>query len=413
VGGNLHPAWYLLVLKVFEDALANDPAAAKATDAVFRASSRMELGYRVASDESLWLCLYRGPDDLDDDFIDLDVADVHGYKLDYFAQVNDHTRNRFEYRFADNQPAASDLFTHENAGSTWYVGVVVTPNDAASIDAFTKSLEGIPMTHLEIDGVGFPVTMKERRMRQAELDVFDTTASLETFYDTQTYGATQQLPVEDGDERHVNLYNKRGVRAFGYNSQSHVPNLYGPLRFNLRNAAGVDQLGVGAKRWWELKARGARFPEAAPSAFDRPYALRRFNGREYRSWFDSTDERVRLIAGHGAGTLTRTLFRSLGTGTLTSMVLTDVRYLSESVVRIYAAMGEPVPPASISVTNVTRGWTVDQLNVQPTPLQRDEWQVDLAAGHVIEDGDELLVRIGAPGHTNVTYSHRSLTWREA
>ena len=430
----LHPAWFNFSMRVAGD------------DDAQRTNSVVHAGYRADADEALWLVAW-----LDNEFTgtflplslpsvgqeDYDPDGTRGVpqalKLIWASQAEIGGIWRHRYTLAGalslSLPNTPRPVFSSAPNAPRYIGLVVTASGATNINQFSRSLEPVNYTSVEIEGVPIPLTMTTRRMVNA--NETPPRSFLRTTWESAAWGAGQEAPLAAAGEYAVNVANDRGVRGRPYLSATHPPASHSASGFRLFDASDTAVTTTDtARAWWEARSRGLPTTNAEPRDQGVPWRLRRWGGEEHRAVPAETDmdvqgyaapaEAAALAGAFVVGNWSRTVLRQLASEG-ESTVIDQVVALAESGGHrdwyIRAAVAGELEPVHIRIINRTRGWTADSRDV--APASKTQWRVRLSTdAHPIEAGDEIRLRLRAPssflpdGHTPIAWDHSVTVWED-
>ena len=416
LGGGLHPVWFEWSLRVV------------GTAAEQRAGSYLEAGHRVLADETMWMIFYFNSE-LTDDFISIPPTGGPGYnaiKLDHDpTDVTTGSVQRHRYVIADDSPTLpATIYSIPTGTQPWYVGLVITANDATSAGAMVRSLEPVNFDKVEIEGVPIPVTMSERRMVLESGSVTSPLVSsiLRTDWESDAYDTGQEAPLAAGQSYAINYSNERGVTGRPYLSNIHPPTQHTAGAFQLLDSADAAEVTTdGARAWWEVRSRGLPRINAPPQEQGAPWRLRRWGDEEHRAVPEQTANDVQgyvmndpdVSGGFLVTGWSRTVMHQLADGN-GSVVLERFEISSVSggsrFLRIYVATGDSMPSVNMRIENHTQKWIHLTGNVSTT--HHNYWQVQiLTQGLPIAVGDEIRLRLWAGTHTPIAWNHAVNSWR--
>ena len=386
----------------------------------------------MLADETMWMVLHYDSEKTDDFIAIPPVIDsqnpqaYNAIKLEHDpTDVTTGSVQRHRYVIADDAPTLpASIYSLPTGEQPWYVGLVITANDATSAEAMVRSLEPVNFDKLEIEGVPIPITMSERRMVLQSGSVTSPLVSsvLRTDWDSAEFAEGQEIPISAGTEYAINYSNPRGVRGRPYVSNTHPPSKHAASAFQLLDSSDAAETTTdGARAWWEVRSRGLPRSDAAPREQGAPWQVRRWSDEEHRAVPEETNNEVQgyvvpnpnVSGGFLVEGWSRTVMHRMAEGG-GSVVLERVEISAVSggarVLWVYAATGGPLTAATIRFENHTRKWSVDYANTAPN--RRDRWRFSLlAANQPILEGDEIRLRISAPGHSPIAWNHAVTSWR--
>ena len=421
LGGGLHPVWFEFSLR------------ATGTVDEQRAASYLHAGYRVESDEALWMVFYYNSN-LTDTFHAKDTTGVQAVKMVYDAtDVTTGSVQRHRYTIASDTPEnVSSFWSLATADQPWYIGLVITPSSATNITGFTRSLEPVNYDAVEIEGVPIPLTITSRKMvvpTGSTIPDSSVDSHLQTEYESAAWGTGQEVPLVSGTEYAVNFKNARNVRGRPYLSATHPPSKHDPSAFRLLDSSDAATMTTNSARaWWEVRSRGLPTTNAPPQEQGDPWRLRRWNNEEHRAVPSETDDDIQGYAvAHPTVdnaleimNWSRTVLRQLvnnGGSLVIGRVTASAETNGNRTLFIDAATAGPLTTAHIRIINRTQDWTLDSRDVSPFNTTR--WRVILDSGqYPLAEGDEIRLRIRAvsafnpEGHTPIAWDHSVTVWED-
>ena len=421
LGGGLHPVWFEFSLR------------ATGTVDEQRAASYLHAGYRVESDEALWMVFYYNSN-LTDTFHAKDTTGVQAVKMVYDPEVvTTGSVQRHKYTIASDTPEnVSSFFSVATAEMPWYIGLVITPSSATNITGFTRSLEPVNYDAVEIEGVPIPLTITSRKMvvpTGSTIPDAQVDSHLQTDYETAAWGSGQEVPLTAGTDYAINFKNARNVRGRPYLSATHPPSKHDPSAFRLLDSSDAATMTTNSARaWWEVRSRGLPTTNAPPQEQGDPWRLRRWNNEEHRAVPSETDDDIQGYAvAHPTVddaleimNWSRTVLRQLvnnGGSLVIGRVTASAETNGNRTLFINAATAGPLTTAHIRIINRTQDWTLDSRDVSPFNTTR--WRVILDAGqYPLAEGDEIRLRIRAvsafnpEGHTPIAWDHSVTVWED-
>ena len=414
LGGGLHPVWFEWSLRVV------------GTEAEQRSGSYIEAGHRVLADETMWMVLYYHSEETED-FISVAPTLVNAIKLSHDpTDVTTGSVQRHRYVIADDSPnLPAAIYSIPTSTQPWYVGIVITANDATNVEGFVRSLEPINFDRVEIEGVPIPMTMSERRMVLQSGSVTSPLVSsiLRTDWQSDVYATGQEAPLTANREYAVDYSNQRGVRGRTYRSHTQPASKHAASAFQLLDSAdNAETTSEGARAWWEVRSRGLPRTVAPPRDQGAPWRLRRWGGEEHRAVPDRTEHDVQgyvvrdeAVSGqfqivNWSRTALQQLTDGAGSVVIEEVMVSRVTSGNRDLT-IRAATGGPLTAAEIRVVNRSQGWTATFAST--TPLNQSVWRVQLAtAQYPFEEGDEIRLRLNATGHSPIGWNHAVTSWQD-
>ena len=414
LGGGLHPVWFEWSLRVV------------GTPAEQRAGSYIEAGHRVLADETMWMVLYYHSEETED-FISVAPTLGNAIKLSHDpTDVTTGSVQRHRYVIADDATIfPGSIYSIPTGTQPWYVGLVITPNNATNVEGFVRSLEPINFNQVEIEGVPIPMAMSERRMvLQSGTQTSALVSSiLQTDWQSAAFSSDQEAPLVAAGVYAVDYTNRRGVRGRTYRSHTQPASKHAASAFQLLDSAdNAETTSEGARAWWEVRSRGLPRTVAPPRDQGAPWRLRRWGGEEHRAVPDRTEHDVQgyvvrdeAVSGQfQIVNWSRTALQQLtdGAGSVVIEEVTVSRVTSGNRdLTIRAATGGPLTAVEIRVVNRSQGWTATFAST--TPLNQSAWRVQLAtAQYPFEEGDEVRLRLNATGHSPIGWNHAVTSWQD-